>query len=68
MSYKTLVVSSDEDEKNELLEMAWGLIANAYSGDWDKATNGWKPAAMRWRDRWFKLLPNHTKDDHECDI
>jgi hypothetical protein len=33
-------------------ELAWGLIANAYGGDWDQASeaSGWKRAAERWRD------------------
>ncbi len=55
MSYKVLVVTSEPDEKDELLELAWGLIANAFGGNWDKANNGWKPAAELWRDRWLKL-------------
>ena len=33
-------------------ETAWGIIANAYWGDWDLAStsSGWKKAAERWRD------------------
>jgi len=31
---------------------AWGLIANAHEGDWSKATDEWRAAAERWRDRW----------------
>ncbi len=31
-------------------ELAWGLIANAYGGDWDQASLDWKMAAERWRD------------------
>lgn len=36
--------------KDELLEMAWGLIANAHQGDWDKATDEWRESAEKWRD------------------
>lgn len=32
-------------------ELAWGLIANAYGGDWDLAPTVWKAAAERWRDQ-----------------
>lgn len=55
MTYKTLVVSTEEDERDELLMFAWGIIANAYGGDWDKATSTWKKAAESWRDQWHKL-------------
>jgi len=40
-----------------LAESAWGVIANAHGGDWDRAKNpDWKPAAERWRDEWHKAL------------
>ncbi len=42
---------------DDLLEVAWGIIANANGGDWDKATPEWKEAAERWRDRYFAVLP-----------
>lgn len=35
---------------SDLLDDAWGLIANAYGGDWDRADAEWKDAATRWRD------------------
>ena len=31
-------------------ELAWGLIANAYGGNWDLAPGAWRAAAERWRD------------------
>lgn len=42
----------------DLCEDAWGLIANAYGGDWDLVSeaSGWKPAAEKWRDRWHEVL------------
>ena len=42
---------------DDLLEVAWGIIANANGGDWDKATPEWRGAAERWRDRYFATLP-----------
>ena len=39
------------------LEAAWGLIANAYDGDWTKAPQRWREAAERWRDeQWHKAI------------
>ena len=39
-------------EQNELLDLAWGLIANAGGGDWDNESDECKQAAERWRDRY----------------
>jgi hypothetical protein len=43
----------------DLLETAWGVIANAYGGNWDQADDVWRSAAERWRDRWHELLKQH---------
>jgi hypothetical protein len=43
----------------DLIEAAWGLIANAAGGDWneaDKLSPGWKRAAEEWRDAYHKTL------------
>ncbi len=34
-------------------ELAWGLIANAYGGDWGQASLDWSMAAGRWCDAYF---------------
>jgi len=48
-----------ETDSNDLLELAWGIIANA--GDWLVVADGtpcsqraqtWREAAARWRDRY----------------
>lgn len=31
---------------------AWGIIANAFGGDWEKASAPWREAAGQWRDKW----------------
>lgn len=36
----------------DLLEAAWGIIANAHGGAWDEASDEWREAAERWRDAW----------------
>lgn len=43
---------------NDLLESAWGLIANKFGGDWDKATPEWRAAAECWRDKYHKTRPD----------
>lgn len=36
----------------EAVNLAWGLIANAYGGDWSAAHPGWADAAADWRDKY----------------
>ena len=49
-----VVAEVDRLRKSE--ERAWGLIANAFEGNWDKAPL-WAEAAERWRDEYHKHLP-----------
>ena len=47
------------------METAWGIIANAYGGDWDASspTSGWKQAATRWRDEaWHRIASDVYKN------
>ena len=44
----------NKKQMEDLLELAWGLIANANEGDWDKATKEWREAARKWRDTYLK--------------
>lgn len=46
-------------ESEDLLELAWGVIANAGEGSWHRESEEWQGAAERWRDRWLK----HIKSD-----
>lgn len=43
-------------EVGDLLELAWGIIANAWEGNWDQAPAEWLAAAQRWRDRYHAGL------------
>jgi len=43
-------LTGDLAAKAEAVEIAWGIIANAYGGDWSKASPEWREAAERWRD------------------
>jgi hypothetical protein len=49
----------DPDELADLTESAWGIIANA---GWDGMAKspGWQDAAIRWRERYFALLPDRS--------
>lgn len=47
-----------------MLELAWGIIANAHAGDWDSAPIEWKAAAMRWRERYHSRLKAHGTEGH----
>ena len=40
----------------DLIEAAWGLIANANGGDWSSATDEWREAAEQWRDGFHDWL------------
>ena len=44
------------NEAEHLLEMAWGIIANAGEGNWDREHPHWKDAATRWRDQYHRYL------------
>ena len=43
-----------------LLEIAWGIIANAGGGDWKRETKDWQRAAAKWRDDYHATVwPKH---------
>ncbi len=48
---------------DELLEPAWGIIANAGEADWD-VDNEWRQAAIRWRDEKFHALLDERGNNH----
>lgn len=49
-------------DRDDLLHIAWGIIANAHGGNWDDASEEWHAAAARWRDEYHNTLiePNVT--------
>ena len=55
--------------RDALLKRAWGIIANAYGGDWDLASDasGWKKAAEKWEDEYFRAMPPSIKGSEKCD-
>ena len=43
--------------EQDLIETAWGIMANVSGGDWDKQIPMWQEAASRWLNDykdWFK--------------
>lgn len=48
----------------EMLDSAWGLIANAGGGNWDLQTEEWRQAARRWRDKY--LSTPASKEEKEA--
>lgn len=40
----------------DMLEAAWGIIANAGGGNWKLETPEWQEAASRWRDEYHRTL------------
>ena len=58
-----VTVLKDEIVKlGNILEAAWGVIANAGGGDWEKETKEWQEAAARWRDNYHKTLSNRMQN------
>lgn len=47
---------------DDLLEAAWGIIANAGGSDWTRETQEWQDAAARWRTSYFARLDNDTPE------
>jgi hypothetical protein len=45
-------VRAEVRKTDDAIDEAWGIIANAYDGDWSKAPMMWKSAAERWRDKY----------------
>lgn len=63
--------AADEIEQlQESEESAWGLIANAYGGDWDLASeaSGWKKAAERWRDNYQDNLTHLDETNTKVEL
>lgn len=53
----TTALAQARQEQEDLLETAWGVIANASGGRWAEQSPEWQGAAERWRDRWHATLP-----------
>ena len=47
-------------------EIAWGIIANAYGGDWHLASPMWREAAERWRDEFVTAVSESEEVEQEA--
>jgi hypothetical protein len=45
-----------------IVELAWGLIAKAYNGEWANAPEDWRKAAIRWRDMYTPKKSHESED------
>ncbi len=53
-------------EADELLYLAWTVIANAGGGNWHTESEEWEDAAVRWRDRWSaSIAPARATGEEE---
>ena len=41
---------------SSMLEMAWVILAKAHGGSWDLASDDWRGAVEKWRDKYFTML------------
>lgn len=51
-------------DKDLLLEVAWGIIANASEGDWTKEHPDWQKAARRWADDYHRPFGTPPPAEH----
>jgi hypothetical protein len=54
--------------ENNMLEAAWGLLANAWEGDWSQAPKDWQKAVRRWRDAYHAQLDQTWLGSHDVAI
>ena len=53
---------------HDLAEYAWGIIANAGSGDWTTQSGEWQEAAAKWRDQYHAYLRTFTRQESDIDL
>ncbi len=53
---------------DDLVESAWGIIANAGGGDWTTQTDDWQKAAAVWRERYHRYLDMFEQPSSEVEI
>jgi hypothetical protein len=54
-------MSDDNDNLKDLIEIAWGIIANVSGGDWTNQSREWRFAARRWEKLAFPRKPKTKK-------
>ena len=56
------------EELRGLLESAWGIIANAGEGFWERESVEWQLAANRWRAAYFAALDAPPSGDENAKL
>lgn len=49
-----LSMAAELSRLRQSMDVAWGIIANAYGGNWEEASPVWKAAAEHWRDNHYR--------------
>ena len=44
------------DDSYDLVEMAWVILANVSEGNWEKQTDEWQEAVVKWRNHYHAHL------------
>ena len=50
------MVAGKVDGYHDLIETAWGIIANSGGGNWENENPEWVRAAVKWRQRYHSML------------
>lgn len=51
--------------ESHMVEAAWGIIANAFDGDWSRAPEDWRLAAEHWRDAMHAQIDSQLENGLE---
>ncbi len=65
-AWNDIPVSKDELQDSfqmDMLEAAWGIIADAGGGNWQTQGDDWQLAAEKWRDGYDAVLGAYTAHD-----
>jgi hypothetical protein len=52
---KTYKLEKEQSKLKDMLETAWGIIANAGGGNWDLESDEWQEASKKWRDQYHEI-------------
>ena len=57
-----------QQEFDDAIELAWGIIANASGGNWDRESSDWQEAAARWRDTYVGPMSARAAARHSASL
>ncbi len=56
-----------EGANRDCVDIAWGIMANAYGGDWEKADPEWVEAVRNWEKEWKPYSESRTLTEANFD-